>query len=710
MAPCAYPQAWSGIIDPTRAVDWTTAGFTIPNYTVPCATQPTMTPSSSGAASANATNIAASIASCDATHNVVNIPAGTFWIAGINYAGQSKVVVRGATTATTIIELTAPSFGCGGFTGVHVCIAGGSIYAQSAAAAHGTGNTVCDWTAGFAKGATSLTFNTCDVAPPVGRVVDIDQAEGTTDNGGLWPCSGFDNAQNISGAFHCLVNAIGNNAAGRLLNSSAAFCTPGSSNSGNCLQYSEQQMTLMTAVSGSGTGPFTVTIDPPLYSNDIQIGKKPGAWWSPAPSEITLSGIENLTLDYSNDNVSHFGALMIWSNKCWMQGVTSNTGPGPGALVSHLAIISSLKPVVQNNYFYGSQSPGSNSYAVQMLEVSGAIKQNNIMQNTTSPDISDAVTGSVTAYNFTPFINFGSFMQGLYASHNVGSAFNLLEHNVSTSALGDDVWGTSALITIFRNQFSGWQPTYVNQTNSVLLNFGVRGVNVIGNVMGTPGYHNQYSVQAASTTTVQHQTLQTSTPAAAGGNISTSIYELGTTDNTGLGNCTPNPVCDIVVKATLMRWGNYDVVNAGAFPGGIFDSTESSPGAVAFIGAQSTPASHALPSSFYLSTAPAWYGTVAFPAIGPDISGGTQGQCSGGTYDKLWNVSGSLTACTGGSLTSSAWNGHVNAIPAELCYLKTMGGPPDGSGSILTFNPTACYAVTPPPPVVGIGGLPIPIL
>jgi len=33
---------WSGILDPSREIDWPNAGFTIPNYTAPCATQPTL--------------------------------------------------------------------------------------------------------------------------------------------------------------------------------------------------------------------------------------------------------------------------------------------------------------------------------------------------------------------------------------------------------------------------------------------------------------------------------------------------------------------------------------------------------------------------------------------------------------------------------------------------------------------------------------------
>src|ERR1700730_14391066 len=76
----AQAQNWSTFLDSSRATTWQgNAGFTIPTYSVPCATQPTLL-TGSGNASANATAIQNALASCDATHNVVNLPSGTYYI------------------------------------------------------------------------------------------------------------------------------------------------------------------------------------------------------------------------------------------------------------------------------------------------------------------------------------------------------------------------------------------------------------------------------------------------------------------------------------------------------------------------------------------------------------------------------------------------------------------------------------------------------
>src|SRR5690349_2284660 len=38
----ASAQSWSTFLDNTRATDWTSAGFTVPNYTANCSTQPSL--------------------------------------------------------------------------------------------------------------------------------------------------------------------------------------------------------------------------------------------------------------------------------------------------------------------------------------------------------------------------------------------------------------------------------------------------------------------------------------------------------------------------------------------------------------------------------------------------------------------------------------------------------------------------------------------
>jgi hypothetical protein len=73
----------------------------------------------------------------------------------------------------------------------------------------------------------------------------------------------------------------------------------------------------------------------------------------------------------------------------------------------------------------------------------------------------------------------------------------------------------------------------------------------------------------------------------------------------------------------------------------------------------------ALPASFYLSAVPSWWGSLPWPAIGPDVTGGTG---------------------PGGHSSLTASN------PAQNCFLNIMGGAAGGPGSPLTFNASNCYS------------------
>jgi hypothetical protein len=112
-----------------------------------------------------------------------------------------------------------------------------------------------------------------------------------------------------------------------------------------------------------------------------------------------------------------------------------------------------------------------------------------------------------------------------------------------------------------------------------------------------------------------------------------------------------------------MRWGNYDTVNdtsrfvAAEVPSGI--SNYSNP----------VPASNNLPPSFYLSSKPAWFGSVPWPSIGPDVTGGS---------------------VTAGSGAASTLGGHVHKIPARRCFEDVMGGS-FGDTMPRTFNSDSCY-------------------
>jgi len=88
-----------------------------------------------------------------------------------------------------------------------------------------------------------------------------------------------------------------------------------------------------------------------------------------------------------------------------------------------------------------------------------------------------------------------------------------------------------------------------------------------------------------------------------------------------------------------------------------WNASEIPTAAVPFVNGNPVPATHSLPSSFYLTTKPIWWGPMPWPAIGPDVTGGT------------------------------GPGGFSYAIPAQACYNNSAK---DGSG-ILIFDANACY-------------------
>src|SRR2546430_580707 len=120
----------------------------------------------------------------------------------------------------------------------------------------------------------------------------------------------------------------------------------------------------------------------------------------------------------------------------------------------------------------------------------------------------------------------------------------------------------------------------VRITSSRIISFS-RYFNVIGNVLGTPGYHNPYESVAPTLASKD-----------------TSIYRLGDGG-------------DVLVKTTLMRWGNYDSVT------GISRFVATEVPASLSLYANPVPVDQILPASLYRSSKPSWWGTMPWPAIGP---------------------------------------------------------------------------------------------
>src|SRR3989475_3877229 len=157
-----------------------------------------------------------------------------------------------------------------------------------------------------------------------------------------------------------------------------------------------------------------------------------------------------------------------------------------------------------------------------------------------------------------------------------------------------------------------------------------RFFNIVGNVLGRHGHYTTYETS-----------LRTD---------DVDIYSFGQPDS-GLSG-------DPRTRETALRWGNYDTVSASSR----FDAAEVPTGLTNF--ANPVPATHVLPPSLYLSAKPSWWGTVPWPAIGPDVAGG----------DIL------------------GYAGHVYKNPARRCYENAAIDPAYGSSGVRIFYPEKCFA------------------
>jgi hypothetical protein len=587
-----HSQSWSGIVDPTRAADWTQAGISggIPTRTTICAT---LNP---GATSAE---INSAIATCP-SGQVVFLSAGTYAIAsGINFQGHSNITLRGAGPGETILQFTGGDT-CNG-NGGDICVTDSAGYYDGSPQVQPGGSNAHNWTSGYARGTTQIGLDSVS-GLSIGQIIILDQADDTSDTGGVFVCDLNPSCQSGGGG----------NSDGRTISG---------------VDYSQQQLVKVMAINGD-----VITISPGLYMNNWRASQNPKMWWTP---QITQAGIEDMTVDHSASTRVKSGILFYDCNECWVQNVKSID-----ANRNHIWLYQSSHTVVHNSYFYGTQNGASQSYGVETLITSDDLIENNIFDTVTNPIMFGDGEGVVSGYNFAinDYYYVPAWMMGIFSSHNAGNAMNLFEGNQVVSLFCDDTWGSSNLVTYFRNQLMGWQSGKTLNTQPVTLQSFCRAFNVIGNVLGTPSYHNKYE----------------SSPQTSSTNCDTSIYQLGFSgtecSNTG---APPN---DALVRATLMRWGNYDTVNAATQ----WNPSEIPTSGFPYINGNPVPQNENLPMSFYLGSVPTWWGnSIPWPPIGPDVVGGT------------------------------GPGGHAYPNPAQSCYSNGTF-----TNGILNFDANKCYGGT----------------
>jgi len=574
----SYAQPWAGIIDSSRAIDWTSAGIPggIPNRTAICAT---LNPG------ATSSQINSAIASC-AANQVVKLNAGTYNLtAGITFQGHNNVTLRGAGPDQTFLVFSG-SDSCDGL-GADICVINSTGYAPGGTIP--SGNTA-NWTAGYSKGTTQITLSNVS-GLSAGNIIVLDQLDDSSDTGNVFVCQA---------ANTCATEG------------------PGGQGRPNRAQ---EQWVRVTNVSGS-----QVTVTPGLYMPNWRSSQSPGAFWTGPQAES--DGIEDLSMDHTNET-GKSGICFLNAHNSWLRNVKSLN-----ANRNHVWLYLASHIQVQDSYFYGTQNAASQSYGVESYGASDNLVQNNIFQHITGPLVTDNTSGSVMAYNYAIddyYSIVADWMQPSQSIHAGGVSYLLYEGNTGAGFEADAIHGTSDLVTMFRNYWLGWETGKNQQTIPVYLYAFHRYFNVVGNVLGHSGTQTNYENAA---------------PSGTGTDV--SIYALGYSGNQATASNVPN---DTLVKTTLMRWGNYDIVNNGVR----WVSSEVPSGLSLY--PNPLPTSQNLPPSFYLSTKPAWWGTMPWPAIGPDVTGGT------------------------------GPGGHTYTNPAQVCYNNTAK---DGNG-ILIFNANTCY-------------------
>jgi hypothetical protein len=455
----AHAQPWSGILDPSRAIDWSTAGVVggIPtNRDTICAT---FNPG------ATAAEISAQLGNAACANKVVKLNAGTYNLtAGLDFQGNSNVTLRGAGPDKTLLKFTAKASCLG--QGATICIRGRDLgyYGADSGPAH-----IANWTSGYAKGSAQITLSST-TGLSVGMFIFIDQLNDTTDTGNIYVCG------------------------------TAGVCVQQGSTPNGRTGRGQRQLVRVTGINGT-----IVTISPGVYMPNYRAAQSPSAWWGNVGSLVSGNGIEDLSIDGTNASGGQSNVTLIFAVNSWVKNIRSINASSPRA---HLLMYETAQCTVRDSYFVGSRgdADSSTNYGIESSGSSDALVENNIIQHRTTPLISDGDQGSVWAYNFSIDDHYTAngtaptFMQASSYSHEIGNGMVLREGNIDVGEKGDVIHGTSNLFTYFRNQSIGWETGKDGETSPVILHANQRYWAFIGNVLGKSGYHNTY--QADSQTAI----------------------------------------------------------------------------------------------------------------------------------------------------------------------------------------------------------------
>ena len=348
----------------------------------------------------------------------------------------------------------------------------------------------------------------------------------------------------------------------------------------------------------------TVTISPALL---FDLPKALAPRLRPAGRVPEFVGIEDLGVDGAQVNAQR-GIDITSAYGCWLKNVSVRNIAN-----YHVSISDSLQCEVRHSLLATRKGAGSNGAGLLLGTTSSSLFEDNILLEQFPHVEVNASSGNVFAYNLCH----DSTIQGVVgcsinSNHGPHSSYNLYEGNVSPKFQADGYHGSSSHDTVFRNWLHGTSDKTTQFWICINLNRFTRAYSLIGNVLGAKGHRWIYDNADQGFGYDQHFIYVLGMPNMGNGGFrgtaqpSKGAFWADWTKMTGSERGRgPGPggfqELDLDVRATTLIKGNFNYADNRVPP-------------------KESLGNAALPASLYLKEKPAWFGTLAWPAFGPDTA------------------------------------------------------------------------------------------
>ena len=302
-------------------------------------------------------------------------------------------------------------------------------------------------------------------------------------------------------------------------------------------------------------------------------------------AQITNAGIEDLTVLGGADGQVRFEDAAY----SWAKNIENAQWLGEG-----FAVDGSFRIEIRGSFIHDGSwpEPGGAGYAISFADGSSEILvEDNISINACkNVVVRSCGAGSVFGYNYADdawdYDNPGWVECGLNASHMAGPHHVLFEGNYGVNFDSDYTHGNAIYLTCLRNWFSGQRKDFTDLGNIRCIGaaYGSWWDSFVGNVLGRAGQMSGWIYDD---------------PAMAGNNANWSSD--GTVWKLGYDPERWDMFADMATVTNAIRHGNFDYLT---------DSQIWQP----------SISDHAIPSSFYLSGKPAFFGSQPWPWVQPENS------------------------------------------------------------------------------------------